>query len=1363
MVKLKSRNINRILIIAFALLCYYTKSHSQQEITTSDVYYAQVDSIYPTNDTVKVVDVSSFQEGDKVLIIQMTGADYNYPDPGDRPDNNEIVQDYYNTGVYEIIAIRSVDQVNKLIVFIDALQRNFDSGEAVQMAKVVEHNYGVINNKITVKPWDGKTGGVFPILTYSSLVLNASIDASGAGFRGADPTSDPNYTGGCQTNSTAYFHVDSAQKGGLKGEGFITKNSVWERGYGLAGNGGGGTNGMFGGGGGGANYGTGGEGGKQAGGCSELKSSGGITELSSFYNETYNKITFGGGGGASTRDEDHVATKGGNGGGLILILTQTLESNNASLNVQGENVTGTATAGGGGGGAGGTVLIDFTTIKGSLNINVSGGDGGEVARDDICVGAGGGGGGGVFWYGGDVFPAAVSIDKSGGQPGIIEPACQNFLGFPGGEGQVIGNLRLPLTGFLFNFIEGSDTICAGQVPDTIKASMPRGGDGVFDYIWQYSLDSVNWSNYSADPEDSINFTTNPLDTTTYFRRVVTSAGQYDTSKFVKIFVWPGIENNEIAEDQVLCYQEKGETVFGEQPKGGDNNFFFRWEKSNNLTDWQGIDSSTVNQSIEPGVLKDTTYYRRYVQSVKVCRDFSDTVTIIVQPDLQNYDIRDDQEECYGYHPEELTGMGQVSGGDHVNYYYYWEYRAETGSWNSLNNDTLIADYQPPPLTDTTQYRRIVRSGVCIDTSNTVTIDIQPPIENNLIFEDHKICYGETAPLLYDNGTLTGGNHEDYVNNWQDSIDQASWTEPENNSSDDFAPGSLFDTHYYRRILNSGACFDTSNIVEIEVVPEIINQLNTTDTTLCTGFAANRFNETIASGGYGNFIYEWQQKPADSNDWEPASNQNDNPDYQTNVLNQSMLYRRAVTSDICTDYSDTVTVTILPSIGNNNIIDAPLVYTCYNIPKKLEATLPSGGNEGQYAYIWEKSPVANDWQETEGNSTMSLKDFVTPPLTDSMYYRRLVFSGEFNQCKDTSENILIRIHDLPTGQIISDYDTAICDGEEIKLQLALSGEPPWNVYLNENFNGLLESPNGEMVIQYSGTDVRQQHNIILDSIVDANNCRATDMTGEVKVTSVEVPAPEILSAEDVCEGPIEIEAADPKFFAYWNSKYANFQDSTNHITTISANRFDTAFAVKWIEINDICAVTAIDSMIFFRQPKETGIPADTIIYNTFILELFTDEVAFGNVRWQVLEEQAYISDSSQTFTEISFPENEFYKEYHVVYEIENGKCLQSDTMLVEVEDIKVPNAFSPNGDGINDLFYIEGIEDGRTYELAVFNSWGSIVYGPVPYDMTRTETLWDGRGKNGEELPDGTYYWILNINNSTAKKGFVILRRSAAGQ
>jgi gliding motility-associated-like protein len=94
------------------------------------------------------------------------------------------------------------------------------------------------------------------------------------------------------------------------------------------------------------------------------------------------------------------------------------------------------------------------------------------------------------------------------------------------------------------------------------------------------------------------------------------------------------------------------------------------------------------------------------------------------------------------------------------------------------------------------------------------------------------------------------------------------------------------------------------------------------------------------------------------------------------------------------------------------------------------------------------------------------------------------------------------------------------------------------------------------------------------------------------------------------------------------------------------------------------------------------------------------------------------------------------------------------------DVRFPQAFSPDGDGINDRFMVAGIEEYPDNELTVFNRWGNIIFHMKPYDNT-----WDGKpnenvllmGKN--LLPQGTYYFIFEYNkgNREAKKGFIVIK------
>jgi len=99
---------------------------------------------------------------------------------------------------------------------------------------------------------------------------------------------------------------------------------------------------------------------------------------------------------------------------------------------------------------------------------------------------------------------------------------------------------------------------------------------------------------------------------------------------------------------------------------------------------------------------------------------------------------------------------------------------------------------------------------------------------------------------------------------------------------------------------------------------------------------------------------------------------------------------------------------------------------------------------------------------------------------------------------------------------------------------------------------------------------------------------------------------------------------------------------------------------------------------------------------------------------------------------------------------------------------LPNAFSPNGDGINDYFVISGLGTTEESSLEVFNRWGTIVYRSKG---NKYENNWDGRSNIGamvsigSELPNGTYYYIFKVKKNVEGKvvtrkynGYIELRR-----
>ncbi|PLW95394.1 MAG: hypothetical protein C0593_14265 [Marinilabiliales bacterium] len=92
-----------------------------------------------------------------------------------------------------------------------------------------------------------------------------------------------------------------------------------------------------------------------------------------------------------------------------------------------------------------------------------------------------------------------------------------------------------------------------------------------------------------------------------------------------------------------------------------------------------------------------------------------------------------------------------------------------------------------------------------------------------------------------------------------------------------------------------------------------------------------------------------------------------------------------------------------------------------------------------------------------------------------------------------------------------------------------------------------------------------------------------------------------------------------------------------------------------------------------------------------------------------------------------------------------------------DDLNLYNGFTPNTDGYNDFFYIQGIESYPDNLLILFNRWGDEVNRFENYN--NSSVRWEGDNKNGEPLPDGTYFYILEINGYDPIQGWVFKQSS----
>jgi gliding motility-associated-like protein len=114
------------------------------------------------------------------------------------------------------------------------------------------------------------------------------------------------------------------------------------------------------------------------------------------------------------------------------------------------------------------------------------------------------------------------------------------------------------------------------------------------------------------------------------------------------------------------------------------------------------------------------------------------------------------------------------------------------------------------------------------------------------------------------------------------------------------------------------------------------------------------------------------------------------------------------------------------------------------------------------------------------------------------------------------------------------------------------------------------------------------------------------------------------------------------------------------------------------------------------------------------------------------------------------------EYILTVSDDQGCSIVRNVTVKEPGLIQLPNGFTPNADGFNDFYVIKGIQGYEGNQLNIFNRWGGLVYSSKDY-----QNNWDGASNDGNLLPDGTYFIVVNLNKEGYEnvQSYIDLRRN----
>jgi len=860
---LKRKNL--LLFLLLLIVSFSQTVYSQTSISGTINEYTAVDSIYPTKDTIEVRNPSFFNANDTVMVYQVKGAEVrtDTTSAGSRHlfGTFASVNSANNAGNYEIILVDKVE--GNLVIFKVGLNNTYDSEDIVQLITVPSYISASVDAELTCKNWEDSTGGILVLMVSDTLFLNADINVTGKGFRGAQPYLS---NGECANTDLflyeSYYFGDDADtiSAGFKGEGVAKFSSVFRKGLGRWANGGGGGNGRFTGGGGGGSAGNGGNGGAEDTTlCSTTswpidnwKGLGGNDGygLDGIPNTIKDStIFFGGGGGSGTHTGGLTVSNGGNGGGIVVIVATNIKTSGHQIIANGESVTNVATASAGGGGGGGVVVFDVDSIIGDISVYCNGGNGGNSQFDGKSGPGGGGGGGVVFWK--KLKPANVTtVTTSGGEAGYVQElypgTVKSYTATDGSFGSKKNNVKTPLTGFLYNSIIANQDACWGYAPTLLEGSSLRGGTGSYTYQWQSSPDDAGWTNISGATQAE--YQPGAVTDTIYFRRIGYSGPITDYGNSIKVNVHASIVNNNIfGDDLITCINTLGDTITGTKvTQGGDNvSYDYFWQTKLDSGNWSDFSSAETNDTtMYPGVISDTTFVRRIVVS-GACRDtVAPAIKVTALPEIDNNIITAVEEICYNVDPDAIVGTIPVGGLGDPNYTYEWQQKTNSSSWIKIGGDQK--DFDPSNLIDTTYYKRFVYSDNCTSESDVDTIIVLADITNNNIItiDPTSTCYN-TEKFI--EATLPKGGRNIYEYQWEESPDGFAWSDVSaDGENQDYISYDLIAKTYFRRHVISGACESTSADIEVTIDPLPIAVLTGFTDTICSGTELD-FEFTVTTG------------------------------------------------------------------------------------------------------------------------------------------------------------------------------------------------------------------------------------------------------------------------------------------------------------------------------------------------------------------------------------------------------------------------------------------------------------------------------------------------------------------------------------
>ncbi len=747
--------------------------------------------------------------------------------------------------------------------------------------------------------------------------------------------------------------------------------------------------------------------------------------------------------------------------------------------------------------------------------------------------------------------------------------------------------------------------------------------------------------------------------------------------------------------------------------GGTPPYSVHWEGPNSFMS----DNQVIN-NLEAG-----TYYLTVSDSEGIC-EFVETIDLQGYPDI-NPTATNNGPLCEG-ETLNLTGGSSVSG---ASYSWMGPNSFSSNQQNPSINNSTLAMSGTYGLVVTDSY------GCTAMTSTDVIINDVQPIS---ITTNSPYCEGDD--ITFNATTIIGGTY--------------SWSGPSYSSTDEdpvINDCTIANQGTYTLIVTDANSCTSSASTNIIVNPGINATISAID-PLCYQQASGQITLNVI-GGTPPYRYDW------------SNNTHNNPLINA-VANTN--YCVTITDSVGCTYTTCHTLTDPPEL----VVDISTVPTeCGYLDGEIHAT-PSGG-AGGYTAQWSGGLSGFDLTGLHpGDYTGTISDSngctITAAATVDFFGAGTVSITQLQDIKCYGQTTAVLQANMSnafppfnyewsvegqTNQTISNlgagnYSVIVTD------QYGCSGSATYDVQQPEELTTIIENDNvvchggnnaSATVSASGGTFPYIYHwsnestsNHISSLTAGTYIVTVTDVYGCSTINSVVITEPEkdvnlLLTTTDVsCFGRYDgmaianCDGGTPPYSIYW-FQYGQFIASGEQVQSLRAGNYS-------IEVYDNNNCKA-NTNFAITEPSELSVGSEMqqVSCKGFNDGYISVSIVGGTQPYQI---------TWNTGDSTSVINNLRAGQYFVTITDNNGCTKSLGIMLPEnpILCLGIPNAFTPNGDGINDEWIIEYIDMYPAAVVNVFNRWGQHIY-----NGTFGSEPWDGKFK-GKYVPAGPYQYIIDLRN-----------------